>query len=158
MGKCRMRWTRRAWNPLRATLDRMLLKAFFCALLAGCVGKVSQQFETTELSAISASPKEYDGKNVRVEACLVVIIEGMFLRECGNRFPIFQFEAGPNEASETVFTNLVRYGHSQLGRPSQDILVQVTGVYRNRKEGSRFDHTIELTGFSKSAGEVEVMR
>lgn len=132
-------------RPLsRAILDCALLCAFLVAIVAGCASTSAEHAETVELRTIIANHQAYDGKFVRTEACVSVAVEGMYLLECGTRYPIVTFVADASARSKQAVERLIAFGHSMMGEAPEQIRVEVEGVYRHSKGRSRFDHTIEL--------------
>lgn len=149
MIRCSAQWNGVVLPPRHVTPKRVLCSTILSVVLASCASRALLQVDAVELGAIAASPEEYDGKSVRAEACVSVMVEGMYLLECGTQYPIFTFEADGSKRSNQVFTDLVALGHSMMGERPEKIRVEVQGVYRNSKGRSRFDHTIELSDFRR---------
>lgn len=100
-----------------------------------------------QLEQIYMDPGAYDGKLVRVDACLSVIVEGMYLLDCGTRRPVINFEADETSASKHAVARLVSLGHLHMGKAPEDIPVQVEGVYELGKTPQHFEHTIRVRDF-----------
>lgn len=149
MTRCNAQWIGLVQPPRHVILSGALFPVALAVVLASCVSRAPLQVEDVGLGVIAANPEEYDGKFVRAEACVSVMIEGMYLLECGTRYPIFAFEAGESDRSKEVFTELVALGHSLMGESPEEIRIELQGIYRNSKGKSRFDHIFELSGFRK---------
>lgn len=152
MIRCKVQSTGLVRPLSHAILNGALLCLLLVAGVAGCATISVEHAENVELRAIIANPDVYDGKFMRTEACVSVAVEGMYLLECGTRYPIIAFSADKSVESKQAVENLIAFGHSMMGEAPEKIRIEVEGVYRHSRGRSRFDHTIELRGFRESRG------
>jgi len=129
--------------------SRPLIAFSILVALSGCVIAHPGIVEPVRvpLEKIYLDSEAYDGKFVRVDACLSVIMEGMYLLDCGTRHPIINFETEETSISNGAVARLISFGHLNMGKAPEDIRVQVDGVYEAGKTPRQFEHTIRVRDF-----------
>ena len=118
------------------------LRSFGLPLLIGltaCANAVGSDQLLVTIDQLVSSPEAFDGKIVRVDACLFVTFHGMSLYNCqyhpGQFDQLVSFDRLPG-VGDRAYSRLVGLGHEGFAAPKFEVRAQITGVYIYREQGT----------------------